>query len=65
MHCAIELSNQCKSKKIGNGAETKEKELAMLQRQRNKGVKVCESRGRGTVPGTYAQTASERQATSQ
>jgi len=33
-----ELSNQRRSKKIGDGAETKETELNMLQRQQNKGV---------------------------
>jgi len=32
-----ELSNQCRSKKIGDGAETKETELDVLQRQRKKG----------------------------
>jgi len=34
-----ELSNQHRSKKISDGAETKETELDVLQRQRNKGVK--------------------------
>ena len=46
-----ELSNQRRSKKIGDGAETKETELDVLQRQRNKGVKDWESGGRGIVPG--------------
>ena len=40
-----ELSNQCRSKKIDDGAETKETELNMLQRQRNKGAKDWESGG--------------------
>ena len=34
-----ELSNQCRSKKIVDGTETKETELNMLQRQWNKGAK--------------------------
>ena len=46
-----ELSNQRRSKKIVDSAETKETELDVLQRQRNKGVKDRESGGRGIVPG--------------
>ena len=48
-----EFSNLHRSKKIGDGAETKETELNMLQRQRNKckEVKDWESGGRGIVPG--------------
>ena len=46
-----ELSNQCRSKKIGDGATTKKTELDVLQRQRNKGAKDWESGGRGIVPG--------------
>ena len=42
-----ELSNQRRSKKISNGAETKETELDVLQRQRNKGTKDWDSGGRG------------------
>ena len=34
-----ELSNQCRSKKIGNNRETKETEPDILQRQQNKGAK--------------------------
>ena len=34
-----ELSNQRRTKKIGDGEETKETELDVLQRQRNKGAK--------------------------
>ena len=34
-----ELSNECRSKKIGDGAETKETELDMLQKQWHKGLK--------------------------
>jgi len=34
-----ELSNQRRSNKIGDGEETKETELDVLQRQRNKGAK--------------------------
>ena len=45
------LSNQRGSRKIGNGAETKEMEFDVLQRQRNKGAKDRESGGRGIVPG--------------
>ena len=37
-----ELSNQHRSK-IGDGTETKETELDVLQRQRNKGAKDSES----------------------
>ena len=33
-----EVPNQRRSKKIGNGAETKGRKLDVLQRQRNKGV---------------------------
>ena len=47
-----ELSNQRRSKKIGDGAETKVTKLDVLQRQRNKGAKDQESGGRGVVPGT-------------
>ena len=47
-----ELSNQRRSKKIGDGADTKEIELDVLQRQCNKGVKDRESGGRGIMPGT-------------
>jgi len=34
-----ELSNERRSKKISDSAETKETELDVLQRQRNKGAK--------------------------
>ena len=34
-----DLSKQRRSKKIGDGAEMKEMELDVLQRQRNKGAK--------------------------
>ena len=44
-----ELSNQRRSKKSGDGAETKKTELEVLQRQRNKGMKDWESGGRGSV----------------
>ena len=47
-----ELSNQLRSKKIGDGTEMKETELDVLQRQQNKGAKDWESGGRGIVPGT-------------
>ena len=33
------LSNQCRSKKIGDGADRKETELDVLQKQWNKRVK--------------------------
>ena len=46
-----ELSNQRRSKKIGDGAETRETELDVLQRQQNNEVKDQESGGRGIVPG--------------
>ena len=46
-----ELSNQRRSKKIGDGTETKETELDVLQRHHNKGAKGWESGGRGIVPG--------------
>ena len=46
-----ELSNQRWSKKIGDGVETKETELNVLQRQWSKGPKDWESGGRGIVPG--------------
>ena len=44
-----EVSNQHRNKKIGNSAETKERELNMLQRQWNKGTKGWESGGRGIM----------------
>ena len=46
-----ELSNQRRSKKIVDGAETKETELDVLQRQRNKWVKDWESGEREIVQG--------------
>ena len=45
-----ELSNECRSKKIGDGAETKETELDMLQKQWHKGLKDWESvEGEGSI----------------
>ena len=40
-----ELSNQRRSKKIGDSAETKETELDMLQRQRQKKQKIENAEG--------------------
>ena len=45
-----ELSNQCSSKMVGDGAEMKKTELDVLQRQRNKGPTDWQSVGRGIVP---------------
>ena len=35
-----ELSNQCSSKMVGDGAEMKKTELDVLQRQRNKDQQI-------------------------
>ena len=45
-----ELSNQCSSKMVDDGAEMKKTELDVLQRQRNKGPTDWQSVGRGIVP---------------
>ena len=60
-----ELSSHRRSKKIGDGAETKETELDVLQRQRNKGAKRLRKWSERNRARRAAQTASERQATSQ
>ena len=52
--CALtpeKLSNQHRSIKIGGGVETKETELEVLQRERNKGVKDWWSGGRRIMSG--------------
>ena len=59
-----ELSNQRRSKKIGDGTETKETELNVLQRQwqkKNERLRMQRERNRARHA---AQTASERQANS-
>ena len=58
-----ELSNQCRSKKIGNGAETKEtaRRAAETVEQRSERLKKQRERERARCT---AQTASERQVTS-
>ena len=57
-----ELSNQRRSKNIGDEEETKETEPDVLQRQWNKGAKKRRERDHARCA---AQTVSERQATSQ
>ena len=53
LHGAIleELSNQRRSKQIGDDGETKETEPYVLQRQQNKGAKGWRSGGRGIMLG--------------
>ena len=53
---------EIQSLKIGDGPETRETELDLLQRLRNKGARKRRERGRARYA---AQTDSERQATSQ
>ena len=67
LHGAIlkELSNQCRSKKIGDDGETKETEPNTLQRQQNKGAKGWKKRRERDHARHTAQIISERQATSQ
>ena len=60
-----ELSNQRRSKKTGDGKEMKETEPNVLQRQRNKGGKRLRKQRERDCARRAAQTASERQATSQ
>ena len=57
-----ELSNQCRSKKIGNGTETKVRRAAETVEQRSERLRKQRQRDCARCA---AQTASERQATSQ
>ena len=59
---ALKLAQEQKSLKIGDGPETRETELDMLQGLWNTGARKRRERGRAKYA---AQTASERQATSQ